>query len=474
MANRVWQHYWLKKQPQWMSITFKAIQKIGRSLFLPPAVSLEYRQWRERFILQRFWLSIGLAVVYVTIFGVAIFYERFVNPENWLSYLKQDNMTHMAEPVRQYWIWHEVLTFGLLGLLILFRNSVWGRKYSSLLIVLFPWAVSFIPSMLLGAYFSIPNGPDTTMFMMQVAIAPIHWRLHLFAQVIPILFFFIVYPLIGLTTWGSHSIYSFSSTVSIILICIVCEVGVYLYEQSKQSELESNRRLQLCIHSITHDLRTPVMGSLMLLEAIQKYTPADQPVQIPPAEMSHLIQGYDRLLGLMNTLLDNQTLSHSELILNIQPTNLQAIIATILQDFHPALIKKNIQVNNRIPTDLPTLNIDDRQIWRVLCNLISNALNHNPPGLLITLDATVLPPTSGQPLPWLKVIVQDNGVGIAPHQRQVIFEPYTRAQQTQYQPGLGLGLYICRQVILAHGGKIGCKHLDRGTIFWFTLPTCHF
>jgi signal transduction histidine kinase len=473
MTNKVLRNDWLKQSSQWFSILLKTLQKAIRSLFFPPAVSLEYRGWRERFIFQKFWFTIRLAVVYITIFGVANFYEKFVNPENWLSYLKQDNMTYMVEPVRQYWIWHEVLTFGLLGLLILFRNSVWGRKYSSLLIVLFPWAVSFIPSMLLGTYFSIPIGPDTTIFLMQVAIAPIHWRLHLVAQIVPILFFFIVYPLIGLDKWGSHSIYSFSGTVSIILICVVCELGVYLYEQSKQSELEANRRLQLCVHSITHDLRTPVMGSLMLLEAMQKTTPADQPVQIPPAEMSHLIQGYDRLLGLMNTLLDNQTLSQSEIVLNIQPTDLNSIIATILQDFHPALIKKNIQVNNQIPTDLPAVNIDDRQIWRVLCNLVSNALNHNPPGLLVTLNAMVLPPTNGKPLPWLKVMVQDNGVGIASHQRETIFEPYTRSQQTQYQPGLGLGLYICRQVVLAHGGKIGCEHLDRGTIFWFTLPICY-
>jgi signal transduction histidine kinase len=70
----------------------------------------------------------------------------------------------------------------------------------------------------------------------------------------------------------------------------------------------------------------------------------------------------------------------------------------------------------------------------------------------------------------LKVVVRDDGVGIASVHQETIFEPYTRAQQSQYQLGLGLGLYICRQVVLAHGGDIGLEMLHRGTAFWSTLP----
>jgi signal transduction histidine kinase len=78
--------------------------------------------------------------------------------------------------------------------------------------------------------------------------------------------------------------------------------------------------------------------------------------------------------------------------------------------------------------------------------------------------------TSGRSVPMLKVVVQDNGIGISPTQKEMIFEPYTRTQKSQYQPGLGLGLYICRQIVLAHGGEIGLEHLPKGTMFWFTLP----
>ncbi len=476
MANSVLQHVWLKRQPKWIRPVSRAVQKAWQTIIHPQPISLEYRKWRDRLILQRLWLGIALATAFVSIQGIALFYEMFVDPEDFLKYLEVHKCTHLLGLYHQDFFLRHGIVIGLLGLLILFCNNAWVRKHPSLLLVLFPWAVSFIPEMVLGAFLRIPYNPSIIMFMGQAAILPIYWRLHLFAQIVPLAFFFIVYPLIGLGTFGGHSIYSFSNTVQLILVCIICEVGVYLYEQSKQSELEANRRLKLCIHAITHDLRTPVMGSLMLLESIQQITPEDQPVQIRQDEMSHLVQGYDRLLGLMNTLLDNQALSQSELVLNVKPTDLSAIATTILQDFQPILIKRNVRLDNRICADLPTVDVDAQQIWRVLCNLVGNAINHNPPGLWLTLDAAVVGKTKGRfsygdaMLPMLKVIVQDNGVGIATAQQQTIFEPYTRAQRSQYQPGLGLGLYICRQIVLAHGGEIGFETLQQGTVFWFTLP----
>ncbi len=419
---------------------------------------------------QRFRVGIILTVIYTIIAGAADFYEMFVNPERLLQNLELRKLLHLLEPLRQDFILHKVILIGLIGLLILYCSSTWGRKNPALLMLLFPWSIAFIPEMLLGALIGIPKNPSITMFMAQAVILPVHWRLHVVAQIVPLAFYFIVYSVIGLGTFGGRSIYSFSYAVELILVCIICEVGVYLYEKSKQSELEASRRLQLCIHAITHDLRTPVMGSLMLLESILQSNPADQLVQISKAEMLHLIQGYDRLLGLMNTLLDNQALSQSELILNLKPTDLSAIATTILQDFQPVLVKKNVQLNNRIRADLPTVNADAQQIWRVLCNLIGNAINHNPPGLRLTLDAAVIGKTTGKSHSMLKVMVQDDGIGIAPAQQETIFEPYTRAQRSQYQPGLGLGLYICRQVVAAHGGEIGLERLHQGTIFWFTLP----
>ncbi|MGB5960933.1 MAG: HAMP domain-containing sensor histidine kinase [Coleofasciculaceae cyanobacterium] len=434
----------------------------------PQPISLLYRQWRDHLIRQRFWLAISLAVIYLTIDGLAGFYEVFINPEQLQQNLNLIQMPELLEKIRQNFILHKVVFISLLGCLILLWKA-WGRKHPTVMLILIPWAIAFIPEMVLGAFFRIPRHPSTIMFLAQVVITPIHWRWHLIAQLVPISFYFLVYPLLGLATFAGQSLYSFSHTAELILICIICEVGVYLYEQSKQAEIEANRRLQLCIHSITHDLRTPVMGSLMLLQSIRQSTPVNQPSQLSPMEMTQLIGGSDRLLSLMNALLVPQALSQVDLVLHCQPTPLSAIIATILQDFHPSFVKQNIQINNQIATDLPLVEVDAKQIERVFNNLISNAISHNPPGLLLTLDAISIKIKQQSRL-MLKVIVQDNGVGIPPTQQKTIFEPYTRGGQTQYLPGLGLGLYVCRQVVRAHGGVMGVESLDQGSLFWFTLP----
>jgi signal transduction histidine kinase len=142
---------------------------------------------------------------------------------------------------------------------------------------------------------------------------------------------------------------------------------------------------------------------------------------------------------------------------------ISTIVTTILQDFHSDLIKQNVQVNNQILPNLPLIEVDVQQIERVFGNLIANAISHNSSGISLTLDAIRF----GS---MLKVMVQDNGVGISPIQQETIFEPYTRGHQTQYLPRLGLGLHICQQVILAHGGMIRLESSSQGAIFWFTLP----
>ncbi|NJL58082.1 hypothetical protein HC928_25420, partial [bacterium] len=370
----------------------------------------------------------------MSIAGLAGFYEVFIRPEQLSQAIERNNLTISLEDIQLRFIVHKILFISLLGCLILVWRSAWGRKHPAIMLVLMPWAIAFIPEMLFSGYFGIPSYPSTIMFMAQAVIVPVYWRLHFLAQIVPIAFYFLVYPPIGLAIFGGQSIYSFSYTVEIILVCVICEFGVYLYEQSKQSELESNRRLQLCLHSITHDLRTPVMGSLMLLRSIQESTPTHQPIQLSETEMKQLIHGGDRLLHLMNRFLDAQTFSQIDLVLHQQPTHLSTIVTTILQDFHSDLIKQNVQVKNQILPDLPLIEVDVQQIERVFSNLIANAISHNPPGITLTLDAV-------RCSSMLKVIVQDNGVGISPIQQEKIFEPYTRGQQTQYLPGLGLGLY---------------------------------
>jgi signal transduction histidine kinase len=106
---------------------------------------------------------------------------------------------------------------------------------------------------------------------------------------------------------------------------------------------------------------------------------------------------------------------------------------------------------------------DPLQLRRVFENLLTNALNHNPPGLILTLQATVEEE-------MVHCTVADNGVGMNPEACDHLFERYVRGSRAR-STGIGLGLYLCRQIITAHGGQIGAISAPgAGATFWFTLP----
>jgi signal transduction histidine kinase len=113
---------------------------------------------------------------------------------------------------------------------------------------------------------------------------------------------------------------------------------------------------------------------------------------------------------------------------------------------------------------LPLVNADAQQLWRVFGNLIDNAVKYNQSGFILTVEAQ----KEGE---MVRCTVADNGAGISPQQCARLFEPYTRGVGVSLRQGLGLGLYICRQIVEAHGGEIGVdSELGKGARFWLTLP----
>ena len=109
---------------------------------------------------------------------------------------------------------------------------------------------------------------------------------------------------------------------------------------------------------------------------------------------------------------------------------------------------------------------DSTQLQRVFENLLSNAMNHNPPGVHLTLEASVEPDL-------IRCSVSDNGVGMNQETMAMVFQLYTQGNtpKQRLKRELGLGLYLCHQIITAHGGDIGVDSCpNNGTTFWFTLP----
>ncbi|MEO8892831.1 MAG: GAF domain-containing protein [Coleofasciculaceae cyanobacterium] len=255
--------------------------------------------------------------------------------------------------------------------------------------------------------------------------------------------------------------------------------------EQKYTELqELNRLKDIFLDAVSHDLRTPVLGWLMVLKNLlnpQQVVLTNQEQTAIPVSRSileRMRQSSDRQLRLINSLLEVHASEVGGISLQLESIQLGELVRVLVEDFEPLIIKNQATIINQISHKLPIISVDPTQLRRVFENLISNALNHNPPGVKIIIDAQV----EGD---FISCTVTDKGVGMNPEigndgaasSEHRLFQLYSKGQNVtrktqEHRPysGLGLGLYLCRQIITAHQGDIGFKScLGKGTTFWFTL-----
>lgn len=233
--------------------------------------------------------------------------------------------------------------------------------------------------------------------------------------------------------------------------------------QQKMVELETlNQEKDTLVHAVTHDLRTPVLGMLMVLKRLQ--SKADETILLSKSVLDRIIESGDRQLSLISSLLENYSQENQKLILSYEVVSFQALVDQTLEDLEPLLSQNRIHLEKQISSDIPTFRADPIHLRRVLENLITNAIKHNPPGIRLTIEAQKIASE-------MKCTIADNGIGIPQNQRALLFDkPFLRGAQNHYRTGLGLGLFLCKQVITAHRGQIGVNGSGEGATFWFTLP----
>ncbi|MDR7898803.1 GAF domain-containing protein [Thermosynechococcus sp. JY1334] len=234
--------------------------------------------------------------------------------------------------------------------------------------------------------------------------------------------------------------------------------------QQKMRELEELNHLKdVFLHAVSHDLRTPVLGTLMVINHLLQNNTSDT-IPVPRSTLTCIQHSQQRQLHLIETLLHIDVDQQPSLSLAIAPTSLATLVKEILVELQPLLQKNKATVKLDIPPTLPLVPVDPMQLRRVYENLITNALKHNRPGITITL-------TAEEQGDSLYCTVKDNGVGIRPDQRSHLFDLYYRGGANHHRTGIGLGLYLCREIIIAHGGEIGVKEGDaQGATFWFRIP----
>ncbi|NJL83380.1 MAG: GAF domain-containing protein [Chloroflexaceae bacterium] len=233
--------------------------------------------------------------------------------------------------------------------------------------------------------------------------------------------------------------------------------------QEKMQELQQLYEMRnVFIQAVSHDLRTSIMGLLMILRNLQGR--AGETLSLSRPILERIVQSGERQLSLINALSENHCGEVTECVLHRRPLDLQAFAGEILREFEPRLQQNGAVADNLVLQGLPAAAADREQLRRVFEHLLNNALKHNPPGVRIAIGATY---ENG----CLRCTIADNGVGMNQLQCEQLFKLYVRGNCNQRLTGIGIGSYECRRIIEAHGGKIGVRSQpQRGSQFWFTLP----
>jgi two-component system sensor histidine kinase/response regulator len=200
-----------------------------------------------------------------------------------------------------------------------------------------------------------------------------------------------------------------------------------------------------------------------------------QAISIGRSVLERMESSCDRQLKLINSLVETQQFDVWGIPLQCQPLHLAYLTQDLIAEWQPLLAQNQAILDNRIALELPLVYADRDRLWRVLDNLIANAIKHNFPGVKIIVDAEVVKLPADTSLDagnsMIRCTVTDNGSGINPEQVEDLFELYRRGKSVKRTAGLGLGLYLCRQIINAHQGEIGVEtSANQGAQFWFTLP----
>jgi len=214
---------------------------------------------------------------------------------------------------------------------------------------------------------------------------------------------------------------------------------------------------------IYHDLRSPLANILSSVEMLKTSIPASEQENAQP--IFRIAQNsIDRIQRLVNSLLDINRLEQNHPVGEKQPVEPLRLLEEARQAALPGAEGRNQRLIISAPASLPPLSIDVDMIRRVLINLTENAIKYSPNNTEIELGASL---QAGQIHFW----VEDNGPGIAPGDRERIFEKFTRLKTKSRASGLGVGLAFCKLAIQGHGGKIWVEDKQpQGSRFVFDLP----
>ena len=238
-----------------------------------------------------------------------------------------------------------------------------------------------------------------------------------------------------------------------------------LLEDANRRLAEVNRMKEIFLYTVSHELKTPLTCIIAYAEFLRQDENAIEPEQRKTFSRI-LYDQANRLLELVNDIMDLSRLEGGAARLNLAPTSLNSIVESSIQTLETQAVRKGIRLSQELAENVPAIPVDASKLRQVIVNLLNNAIKFTESGGTITIHTRVQDTN-------VVIEVVDSGIGIAARDLTRIFDLFARsdiAVNRQYE-GLGLGLHLVKRLVELHGGRVWVESTPgKGSRFSFSLP----
>ena len=239
-------------------------------------------------------------------------------------------------------------------------------------------------------------------------------------------------------------------------------VGVTIVLQDVTRLMRFDELRNDLVATVAHEFRTPLTSLHLALHLLLEQVAG--PLGDKQAELLHAARGdCERLQSIVDDLLDLTKMRSGRVEVQTVPISSKTLVDAAVDGQRAEAQAGKVRLAVRLAQPILPVQADPERVSLVLTNLIANAVRHAPPGSAITVSVE---PGAGA----VRFEVADEGPGIAAEYQERVFEKFFRVPGTRGE-GIGLGLYISREIVHAHGGEMGVQsEPGKGSRFWFSLP----
>lgn len=237
--------------------------------------------------------------------------------------------------------------------------------------------------------------------------------------------------------------------------------------QANAELVKASRLRDEILAAMSHELRTPLNAILGMAGALQDQTYG--PLNEKQIKLACTIEeSGQRLLQLINTILDLSESMAGKLKLQIEPVQVETVCRSSLQSIRRAAEGKKQHVSLKLDPAATTVQADGQRLKQILVSLLNNAIKFTPEGGEIGLEAV-----QSAESPAVQLVVWDTGIGIAQENMEQLFQPFVQLDSTlaRRYGGTGLGLALVAWLVQLHGGQIRVEsQVGQGSRFVVSLP----